>query len=177
MTTLILARHGETDWNRNGIYQGHGDPPLNALGRRQSAALADRLADVEIDAMYSSDLRRAMETAEIVAEGSGLVVVPDPQLREVDVGSWTGLTRAQIEERFPRVTYHDGESRETFNSRVVQALEGIAATNGGRRVLVITHGGVVRAFQRYVLDEPLPVLGNCETTTFRYQSGGFARLD
>jgi broad specificity phosphatase PhoE len=177
MTRVILARHGETDWNRDGIWQGHGDPPLNALGRRQSASLADRLGDLEIDVLYSSDLRRALETAEIVAGAKGLGVVPDPELREMDVGSWTGLTRTQIEERYPGMTYHDGESREAFDNRVVTALHRLAASHDGGCVIAVTHGGVIRTLQRHVLGEPLAVLGNCETATFRYESGAFARID
>ncbi len=177
VTRLILARHGETDWNRDGIWQGHGDPPLNALGRQQSAELADRLGDVEIDILCSSDLRRAFETAEIVAEAKGLVVVPDPHLREMDVGSWTGLTRAQIQERFPGATHHDGESREAFDSRVVTVVHRLAASHDGGCVVAVTHGGVVRALQRHVLGEPLPVLGNCEIDTFHYKDGVFARID
>ena len=177
MTLLILARHGETDWNRDGIWQGHGDPPLNDLGRQQAAALAERLGDVQIDAVYSSDLRRAFETAEIVSAAKGLSVTADPELREMDVGSWTGLTLAQIEDRFPGVTNHDGESRNAFDTRVIAALRRIASANAGARILAVTHGGVVRALQRHVLGEPLAVLGNGETATFRYESGAFARID
>ena len=177
MTRVILARHGETDWNRDGIWQGHGDPPLNALGRQQAAMLADHLREMQIDILYSSDLRRASETAEIVAEAKGLAVVPDPELREMDVGSWTGLTRAQIEERFPGTTYHDGESREAFGSRVVTAVHRLAAGHDDVCLVAVTHGGVVRALQRHVLGEPLPVLGNCEIDTYRYEDGVFARID
>jgi 2,3-bisphosphoglycerate-dependent phosphoglycerate mutase len=176
MTRIILARHGETDWNRNGIWQGHGDPPLNDLGRQQAAALAERLSDVEIDVLYSSDLRRALETAEIVGGLIELVVRTDAGLREMDVGSWTGLTRAQIEERFPGMTYHDGESRDAFDRRVVSTLHRVAASHDGV-VVAVTHGGVVRALQRRVLSEPLPVLANCEIDTFRYEGGAFTRID
>ena len=177
MTHVILARHGETDWNRDGIWQGHGDPPLNDVGRRQASALVDRLKDVSIDVLYASDLRRARETAEILAEARALVVVPNPELREIDVGSWTGLTRAQIEVQFPGMAYHDGESREAFDSRVVTELHRLAASHDGECVVAVTHGGVVRALQRHVLGEPLPVLGNCEVDTFRYESGTFSRID
>ena len=150
---------------------------MNDLGRRQASALAERIAGLTVAALYSSDLRRAMETAEIVARANEFVVVPDPQLREVDVGSWTGLTRAQIEVRFPGRTDHDGESREAFDSRVVTALHRLAASHDGAQVLAVTHGGVVRALQRHVLGEPLDVLGNCEIDTFCYESGTFSRID
>ena len=154
MATLILARHGETDWNRDGIWQGHGDPPLNDLGRRQAAELAERLADVEIDALYSSDLRRAYETAEIVGRAKELEITADPDLREMDVGSWSGLTTEEIATRFPGMTSHDGEAREAFDARAVGALTRIAGAHEGGRVLVVTHGGVVRALERHLLGEP-----------------------
>ena len=177
MTTLILARHGETDWNRDGIWQGHGDPPLNDLGRRQAAELAERLADVVIDALYSSDLRRAYETAEIIGRAKGLDITAEPDLREMDVGSWSGLTSEEIATRFPEMTYHDGEEREAFDTRAVGVLYRIAGAHEGRRVLVVTHGGVVRAFERSLLGEPLNVLGNCETASFRFEDSTVARID
>ena len=176
MATLILARHGETDWNRNGIWQGHGDPPLNDLGRRQAAELAERLADVDLDALYASDLRRAYETAEFVARAKGLSITADPSLREMDVGSWSGLTAEEIQERFPEAAYHDGESREAFHARAVEALDRIAKAHPGQRVLVVTHGGVVRALERHLYGEPRGLFGNCEVAEFRYENGAFARL-
>jgi broad specificity phosphatase PhoE len=177
VTTLILARHGETDWNRDGIWQGHGDPPLNELGRRQAAELADRLADVEIDALYSSDLRRAYETAEIVGDAKRLEITAEPDLREMDVGSWSGLTSEEIATRFPEMTYHDGEEREAFDERAVGALHRIARAHEGGRVLVVTHGGVVRALERHMYGEPRGLFGNCEVAEFQYESGVFVRLD
>ena len=177
MATLILARHGETDWNRDGIWQGHGDPPLNELGRSQARELAGRLADVEIDALYSSDLRRAYETAEIVSRAKGLEITADSDLREIDIGAWSGLTRAQIEERFPGMDRQDGETSEAFDARAVGALHRIAEAHEGEHVLVVTHGGVVRALERSVLGEPRDVLANCELVEFRYEGGTFARLD
>jgi broad specificity phosphatase PhoE len=177
VATLILARHGETDWNRDGIWQGHGDPPLNELGRRQAAELAERLADVEIDALYSSDLRRAYETAEIIARAKSLAITAEPELREIDIGAWSGLTRAEIEERFPGMERHDGETSEAFDARAVGVLTRIAGAHDGHQVLVVTHGGVVRALQRHAFGEPGDVLFNCETATYRCESGTFARLD
>ena len=101
MTTLILVRHGETDWNRDGRWQGHADRSLNDRGREQSRALADALAGEDVAAVYASDLSRARETAEIVAARLGRPVGVDARLREVDVGGWSGLTMAEIEARFP----------------------------------------------------------------------------
>ena len=99
MTKLLLVRHGETDWNRHGRWQGGSDTQLNDLGREQARALAEEL-DGEIDVLYSSDLARARETAEIVAAKLGLEVRLDPRLRERGFGSWEGLTTIEIEERF-----------------------------------------------------------------------------
>ncbi|HWH04956.1 MAG TPA: histidine phosphatase family protein, partial [Gaiellaceae bacterium] len=101
MTTIVLARHGETDWNREQRFQGHADRPLNELGREQARELAERLRNDRIDAVYSSPLVRALETAETVAAALGLPVETREALREVDVGSWEGLSRDEIEERHP----------------------------------------------------------------------------
>jgi broad specificity phosphatase PhoE len=177
VTTLILVRHGETDWNRDGIWQGHGDPPLNDAGRRQATELAERLGYIEIDALYASDLRRAYETAEIVGAAKGLEITAEPDLREMDVGSWSGLTSEEIATRFPGMAHHDGEERDAFDARAVAVLRRIAEAHEGKQVLVVTHGGVVRALQRQLLGEPLDVLANCETASFRYEGGVFAPLD
>jgi probable phosphoglycerate mutase len=150
-TTLLLARHGQTDWNRDGRFQGHADPPLNAQGRKQAQALAKQLEKEPLAAVYSSDLRRAYETARFVAVRRGLEVLVDPQLRERDVGHWSGLTRAEIEERFPEELrlWHAGavacgESREALADRVLAAARRIAAAHAGETVLVVTHGGALR---------------------------------
>ena len=154
MTTILLARHGESDWNRDQRWQGHADRPLTDLGREQARALADRLAATELDAVYSSDLERARETAAIVAEPHQLPVNELPDLREVDVGSWSGLTRAEAEERFPNAFrrwteggegWDDGETYEQLSERVVGAVLAIAARHPRDRVLLVAHGGSIRA--------------------------------
>src|SRR5439155_25997006 len=97
-THLVLARHGETDWNREHRLQGWADPPLNDLGREQSLELAEALRGESFDAVYSSDLRRASETARAVAGRLGLPsVIEDASLREVDLGSWSGKLRDEID--------------------------------------------------------------------------------
>lgn len=154
MTTILLARHGESDWNRDRRWQGHADRPLTELGREQARALADRLATTELDAVYSSDLERARETAAIVAEPHRLPVRALADLREVDVGSWSGLTRAEAEELFPDAFrrwaaggegWDDGETYEQLSERVVGAVLGIAARHPRDRVLLVAHGGSIRA--------------------------------
>jgi broad specificity phosphatase PhoE len=154
VTTILLARHGETDWNREGRFQGHADPPLNRTGRAQAVDLSVALMAEQLAAVYSSPLRRALETAEVLAASHGLEPVPVDELREVDVGSWSGLTRAEVEERFPAQFarwldygqgWEDGETYEEMGRRAVDALLRLAAAHDGERVLAVTHGGPIRA--------------------------------
>ena len=154
MTTILLARHGESDWNHAKRWQGHADRPLTERGRQQAYELAARLEETELDAVYTSDLRRARETGEVVAAVHGLSVRELPALREVDVGSWSGLTRAEAAARFPDAYrrweaggegWDDGETYEQLAERVVGAVKRIAGDHPGERVLVVTHGGSIRA--------------------------------
>lgn len=178
MTELILVRHGETDWNRGGRYQGHADPPLNREGRRQAQALADELAGMELDAVYTSDLRRAAETAEIIAHERGIPLHRDAGLREVDVGSWSGLTRAEIEERFPGAERHDGESREAHRARVVEALTAIAVRHEGHRIVVVSHEGSLRAVLSHALGEDsIPRIENCALYRIAFRDGSLRGID
>jgi broad specificity phosphatase PhoE len=158
--TILLARHGESDWNHTKRWQGFADRPLTDRGRRQAAELADRLADTELDAVYSSDLQRARDTAEVVARSKGLEVRTTPDLREVDVGSWSGLTRAEAEARYPETYarwleggegWEDGETYERLSKRVEKAIQRIAGEHDGQRVLVVAHGGTIRAIHANAL--------------------------
>jgi broad specificity phosphatase PhoE len=162
MTELLLVRHAETEWNREGRWQGHADPPLNEAGRAQAHALAATLAGEHLDAIYSSDLRRAAETAEILGAALGRPVTPDPDLREIDVGSWSGLTRKEVAERFPDWDTHDGESLDELQARVVAAVRRIADRHADGLVLIVTHGGSIRSLERYLHGESAHVLANCE---------------
>jgi broad specificity phosphatase PhoE len=101
MTRLLLVRHGETDWNTTGRFQGQADPPLNANGRAQAASLAAQLAQTRIGAIYSSDLQRARDTAEIVARKLGMTVRVDRRLREINQGEWDGMLTTDIIARYP----------------------------------------------------------------------------
>ena len=162
MTELLLVRHAETEWNREGRWQGHADPPLNDAGRAQAHALAETLAGEEVDAIYTSDLRRAAETAEILAAALGRPVTADPELREIDVGSWSGLTRAEVAERYPDWETHDGESIEALQARVVAAVLRIARQHPDGQVLIVTHGGSIRSLERHFHGASARVLANCE---------------
>jgi broad specificity phosphatase PhoE len=159
-TTVLLARHGESDWNHSKQWQGFADRPLTDLGREQAAELAQRLSDTELDAVYSSDLQRARDTAEVVARTKGLTVHTTPDLREVDVGSWSGLTRAEAEARYPEQYarwlqggegWDDGETYEQLGERVVRAIRRIAKAHEEERVLVVVHGGTIRAIHAAAL--------------------------
>jgi len=184
-TTLILARHGETEWNRDGRFQGHADPPLNETGRTQARQLAATLADEPIDAIYSSDLRRAHETAQIVAASKGIDVVVDPDLRERDVGEWSGLTMPEIEERYPDELrrFRDegvsvGETREALAERVLAAVRRIAEAHPNGHVLVVTHGGALRTLRHAAGGELAgPVLRNGHVLKMAIRDGTFARID
>jgi len=166
VTTVLLARHGETEWNREERYQGHADPPLNETGRAQAQELAESLAVESIEAIYASDLRRAAETAEIVGARLGLPVERKSGLREIDVGSWQGLTKAQIDGR-----PWDGEAYEHHSERVTQALREVGARHPDGRVLVVSHGGSLRRVQEAVLGAPLPVVDHCTVWMCSVQNG------
>ena len=172
MTTLLLVRHGETDWNAAGRLQGHTDRPLNDHGRRQALALADRLAGERVDAIYASDLLRAKETAEIVGGQLGLPVVTDPDLREKDWGTWEGLTpdeRAAVELR--------GESTQEHRDRVMRAVRRIVERHPGQRVVVVTHGGSLRRVQSATLGMALPVIENCAVWAVVHEDGTFSPIE
>ena len=161
MTTILLARHGETDWNREKRWQGLADHSLNARGREQARVLAEKLEAVPFSAVYASDLRRAHETALIVAERKGLAVTPMGELREIDVGSWTGLSYEEVKERF-RDAYaqsrtrtgrgwEGGETYAEMGRRVLDAMRSIAREHPGDAVLVVTHSGPIRTVRAHAL--------------------------
>jgi broad specificity phosphatase PhoE len=178
VTTLLLVRHGETDWNADGRLQGQTDRPLSDFGRRQARELGEQLKSEELEseklvAIYSSDLARARETAEIVGERLGLPVVLDPDLREKDWGTWEGLTAVERD----RVEFV-GESTEVHQERMLQALRRIAELHpGDDRVLVVTHGGSMRRVQTAALGLALPVVENCGRWICACEQGAFRALD
>jgi len=191
---VILARHGETDWNRENRFQGHADPPLNELGRRQSAELAGKLAGEAVARVYTSPLRRAAETAEIVAGRLMLEVDRVGPLREIDVGAWSGLTREEVAARFPDSYarwlgrgpegFEDGETYEQLAARVLPAIRELARRHPSETLLVVTHGGPARVLQAHAADVSLAEarrketgLANCGVCRFAVESGEFRRLD
>ena len=149
---LLLVRHGLTDWNAAGRYQGKTDIPLNDAGQQQAEALAKRLADVEIHAIYTSDLQRALQTAQTIAVPHGCAAIPEPRLREVSFGTWEGLTYDEIgqrdsaalkrwESRVLDVAPPGGESLIQVTTRVRPLLQGIQSRHINKTALVVAHGG------------------------------------
>lgn len=150
-TRILLLRHGQSEWNALGRWQGHADPPLTALGRAQALAASRSLGT--LDAVVASDLQRARDTAGIVADQLGVgPVAIDSRLRERDAGEWTGLTRTEIDERFPGYL-EDGrrppgwEDAETLAGRVIAALHDLRHAVPGGDVVAVTHSGVIRAIE------------------------------
>ncbi len=166
MTRLLLVRHGQSTWNAESRWQGQADPPLSDLGERQAAAAAEHIASaIAIDVVWSSDLVRAQRTAEVIAGRLTVVMRVDPRLRERNAGAWTGLTRADIEERYPgdlqaRRSPPGFEQDGPLFDRVEAALREVAGTDTAE-VLVVTHGGVVRTVERHfgAPPDPVPNLG------------------
>jgi broad specificity phosphatase PhoE len=173
VTTLLLVRHGETDWNAERRWQGHADVPLNERGREQAERLAAEVAILKVDAVYSSDLSRARETAGIVGARLDAEVLLDPDLREIDVGSREGLTWPETRE----LTDWDGEPHERHAERILRVLRRIAAHNEAQRVLVVTHGGSIQRVHEHIgLDDTRP-LENCAIWACVCENGSFRALD
>ena len=143
-TDLLIVRHGQSEWNAIGRWQGHADPALSELGRRQAAVAAASIGAV--DAIISSDLLRAAETAAIIAQQLGVgPVMIDERLRERDVGEWTGLTRTEIDKRWPGwiddLRRPDGfEEVESVLLRVLDAFVAIREASPGGWLLVSPTG-------------------------------------
>jgi broad specificity phosphatase PhoE len=192
VTTLLLVRHGETDWNREGRWQGHSDTRLNDVGREQAAGLASELDGVDV--VYASDLARARETADILAGGLGLEVHVDPRLRERSFGAWEGLTAAEIEARFADAHGRwlagegpgadDAEPFDSFAARVHAFLENVLARHPGETVLVVAHGGSIRVIHAaasgldYIRDHrSIPGVPNCTVARYASQDGKLAPID
>ncbi len=151
---LLLIRHGQSEWNAARRWQGQADPPLSELGRRQAAEAAARLEPVDVVA--TSTLQRSRVSAEIIAEELGCdPPIPVPELIERDVREFSGLTRAQIEERYPGFL-EDGrrppgwEDDAALLDRVLAGLNRLAGLVGDQSALVVTHGGVIHTLERHL---------------------------
>jgi alpha-ribazole phosphatase len=156
MTRLLLCRHGETARKAHGRCHGRLDVGLSALGRRQAVALAAKLATEELRAAYTSPLRRARDTAEVVAARYRLTPISVDGLSEIDLGRFEGLTYEEAERRFPnvyrqwmecplRVRFPDGEDYDALLRRTAAAIEEICGGHQDETVAVVTHAGPLRA--------------------------------
>lgn len=159
MARLLLVRHGQSEWNADGRWQGQADPPLSDLGRRQAQAAATAIGAV--DAIVASPLERAHRTAMAISEAVGIgPVLVDPDLMERHAGEWQGLTRAQIDDQYPGYLDDSGASRrrppgweddDVLLARVLRAIDRIRTDLAGADdVVVATHGGVIYAIERHL---------------------------
>ncbi|HTL11109.1 MAG TPA: histidine phosphatase family protein [Bdellovibrionota bacterium] len=168
---IFVFRHGETDWNREGRFQGHTDVPLNEVGRAQARSLIRALEGRGLEAVLASDLSRATETGQIVADALGIPLHTHSGLREAHLGDAQGLTFEQIEARFGSetlgrwrsslptdadVAYPGGESGAEVMNRAFAALEDFLRRHPFQRVGVATHGGVVRRILQKLLPPHTP---------------------
>lgn len=157
MTRVLWIRHGQTDWNVQGRWQGHADEPLNAQGLNQARVLADFLRgqNTGVATLISSDLSRARTTAEAIGSALGLTVRTTRLLRELDMGQWSGMTREEITGQYSeemtllRAGYDlprgGGETFARLRSRVAHALDLVLHHHAGHTIAIVTHGGPVRA--------------------------------
>ena len=168
MRRWFLVRHGQTEWNRIGRAQGQADPPLNQEGLKQAEAVGARLAGVGFEAAYSSDLRRAADTAAPVMRGRDTPIVHRRDLREKNFGEWEGMTYEELRRRFPRMLEElfderpdfcppGGESDRTLLNRAAGAVARIRARHDGAggNILVVSHGGTLRAMMVSMLGLPV----------------------
>ncbi|MEP7155576.1 MAG: histidine phosphatase family protein [Betaproteobacteria bacterium] len=168
VTTLVIIRHGETEWNREGRIQGHLDSALTVEGVAQAEACAVRLQAEMFDHVVASDLPRVQRTAGILSEKMALPIRNEAALRERCFGVGEGKTYAELDalyiELFARVrsespdlelSLEGGESRRQFHDRIIAVLQEIAETHAGKRVLIVTHGGVLGVIYRWLKDMPI----------------------
>jgi probable phosphoglycerate mutase len=158
---VVLVRHAQTEWNDGARFQGHLDSPLTAMGIRQAEGLAKRLASESISAVYSSDLGRAVATAEIIGRSLNLPVLTDARLRERALGIFQGLSKAEITERYPEESrrYYSreadyavpgGESARGRFALGFSCLNDLVVRHAGQTVVGVTHGGIVQGMFRHV---------------------------
>lgn len=192
MTEIIIIRHGETEWNKTGRFQGHSDVALSEEGRVQAELLGRNLAVENVDAIYASDLSRAMETAAPLANRFGLDVIPDPLLRELNFGAWEGRFFSEINQEAPdkmrtfyrnpeEVDIPESEPFSAFQKRVAGRVREIAALHRGGRVILVSHGASIRILFADILSMPIRSIWhvsqlNTAVNALRFEDDGFAVL-
>lgn len=184
-TTLWLVRHAETEWNQQGRMQGHQDSQLTEAGFVHARAVARRLMTVEPAVIYTSDLGRAVRTADEIAAATEAALVRDRTLREKNNGIFEGLTRDEVAARYPDIYARygqrdpdfiipNGESMTQVQTRAVETLGRLAGDHPDEALIVVSHGGFLGGFVRYLLGIPLSAhwrfrLDNCGISTVRYR--------
>jgi len=185
ITGITVIRHGETEWNKIGLQQGHLNSNLTILGIKQAETLANALSEIKFDHIYSSDLLRAFDTAKIISKKMNLEIKTDPRLRERNLGIMQGLTIAEFKEKFPEeyakfisddpdVPVKNGESKNEHFKRVKQCIVELGNRHIGENILIVTHGGVIEKIFRFALGIPLEAkrnfsLFNSSINTFTFQ--------
>lgn len=186
---MLLVRHGQSTWNGEHRIQGQLDPPLSEEGRRQAERVGQRLAGRRFVGFYSSDLKRAFETAQAIGVATGFQAEPTPGLREIYLGEWEGLRTEEVAQRFPEAwatwSYEGGdwdivpggEGASAFETRVAAALDGILERHQHGDVLVVTHGGVIQmTLNRVVVRKSRGLfpfkIQNASITVIEKRSGG-----
>ena len=161
-TEIILIRHGETEWNSQKRMQGHSNSDLSEVGRGQIQALGELMKNVSFDHIYSSDSLRARQTAEAITQYSGHTLQFDQRIREKNLGVFEGLTSTEAKERHPEIyrlfktagpnyVIDEGESTQQLLERALEFIEEIRLRHPQERVVMVTHGGVVRVLMKYAL--------------------------
>lgn len=166
MARVIFVRHGQTTWNDLGVYQGHTDIPLNEIGFKQGAKVAQRLKKEKVAAIYSSDLLRARQTAELIAEEHNLTVITMPEFREIHFGVWEGKSYKDINKLYPEMLkiwltdpknlkIPEGETFPEMLARAWQGLTKILLNHKNETVIIVAHGGTIGALLCSILDMDL----------------------
>lgn len=192
-TRICVVRHGETSWNAERRLQGHTDIPLNENGRAQAEATAEHLDGEVFDALYTSDLMRAHQTASACGRRLGLTPITEPGLRERHFGVLQGLTYDEARQRYPVAFRHfeqrdpeyafeqGGESLAEFADRIRRMVTELAARHAGGTILLVAHGGVLDTINRMVRGVPLQairdfLIPNAALNWIEYEAGAWRIL-
>jgi len=178
-TTIYLIRHGECAGNRQGLFRGRYDFPLNEVGCKQAESLARELKDVNLDAIYSSPLSRALETAKAICEGRGIEPIVEQGFNNIHLGSWEGRSKKEIAEKFPKefrlwrtepekLRMQGAETLEKVQARAVKALARITEERMGEGFAVLTHRAVIKPLIAGILGIPAPYFWKLHPETASY---------
>ncbi len=192
MTEIILARHGETEWNVAEVFRGRIDVALNETGLKQAELLSEYLSEIKIEAVYSSPLKRALKTAEAIASHHNLEVIITPGLNDLDFGQWQGLSRKEVNEKYPesytdwlnrpgRVKIPSGESLDDVRERAMAFVDEVITRHTGTIVLAshrVVHKVLICALLGLDNSHFWNIkLDTCAITTFSHENGRFVLIE